>query len=427
VYTLRTPGASPTLLHINNIAKYSDILKPQVSETIMQFLWFCNIVALIYIDDIITICYEDREEVTAFFIDALCAVLGMEFSSKEAARQSTRVKTAKILGLNYDPYQNGFIRSIPKTKIKKSTKQLADIRESCNLVANPGWAHSTNVDYLTHNDMEKMLGLLGHIQEATPVATGRAIVRPLYWWCNEDNFKHACGDRGMMRRLYAECNIAEEIVRLGTPKVMSNMTTCLPNLLMRCDAAGAEDNEPCIASITFGLPGGKPVIMQKRIMLANTDLDGSDDSDVALWNSIKDSIAFWEFVSVMETFAELGDEANNHFVKLLVDNTTELFGLVTPSSASEPVHRHMAVSWQMNNAVRNISAYVAYVASPRNLADIWTRATKMTDDIVSLNGLSRWIGVGNKIRIKSFLKMSNQDVIKKLFDMDRDYRKLYNI
>ena len=393
----------------------------------MRCLWSLGCVNVVYIDDAILLSSPRRLTSTLRLTDCLNVCMGMECSMKPEARQDSRLGVPKLLGLNYQPFRGNFLVLTPKAKERKAKQYFTDIQNATNLVTNKKFlTDPASIKPLALKSMEQALGMFGHLEEARPSQIGRCIIKSCYWWCIPRNFHTGSRNHKKLKQLFKVSALAKEMVDLGTPNILGKLRANLPRIVVLCDAAGIEDDSPQIACLVIGLPGG-PRWMEKAMSIENTDLDPNSEEDRRLYDSVKGDIQFWEMVAATEILRELGDQLENHWIRFKVDNSGELFGFISPSSNDSPIHVNIAFSWRMTLTAKGIIPSLGYVASPRNISDLWTRRNKTTREVTELEKHCIRVGAGNKISIKHLLTLTIDKMLQQMREMDAEYRVRFNI
>ena len=398
----------------------------RISEWCQRTLWSCNCPNIMYIDDDILLTSPGRKKATAKLIDSLNCFSGMEASVKPEARQDSSDGTVKLLGLNYTEWDGGFLCSCPASKEAKAERKFGDIQDSTNLVTNPKFlADVTAVKRLQVKELHKATGLYGHIQDSKPDQLGRVITKQIYWWTVEENFVKANRNHKLLKALYKSCAVAKEMVKIGTPNLLNKSRADLEKVLVFSDAAGIEDEEPQISALILGA-GCKPLWFEKAIRFDNTDLDQDSKEDLELYNRVAKNIQFWEMVVCMEVSAALGDKLDNKWVRFMIDNAGGMYNFISPSSSDSPTYTNAAFLWRINLTARGVIPSLGYIASPRNIGDLWTRRAKTTSEVKKLEKVCSRIGDG-VIRIKEILKVTIPKMVEKLIAMDEEYRMRFKL
>ena len=215
--------------------------------------------------------------------------------------------------------------------------------------------------------------------------------------------------------------MVKELALLKTPCVLNDTLTNREEVIIYADAAGRETAGACISAIVWGLQE-VPLLIQKRIEFSNTDLQS-----LLQFEEVADDIALWEILAVNEVVEELRPHLENKYIRVFVDNSQELFGLIAPTRAKKPLIRRAAIVWNLALASINCTPYVSYVSSPRNIADLWTRLSIFCEAQQKMEKHVKRVGEGNPIRVKKFLELKNEGVCEMLKVFHEDYCKRHGI
>ena len=381
----------------------------RISECIMHALWFLGVPCIIYIDDLICICYAEREVATACLVDTLNVQLGLENSAKAEARQSTSGARgfAKVLGIIWRQFNNGFLLTMPETKVEKTYELLEDIQWDCDR------------NRLDLDSVRKAMGLASHAEDSKPSELGRALFQDVYSWTSEEFFNKHKKNQTERRKLWASLEMVKKIVKLGTPNVLDNHLTDREEIIIFADAAGQETDGACAAAIAFGIQE-QPVVDQAEILRDNTDFEIQEDFD----KRAKD-IKFWEMVALINLVKKIGKDLRGKYVRIFVDNSNELFALVAPASAKTPMMRYMAIRLHLTFMGLGVTPYFSFIASERNLADIWTRLKTMSEAQSKLEGHIKRLPA-EKMQIKQYLKFSSKDILGRIEESHNRYCKKHH-
>jgi hypothetical protein len=180
-------------------------------------------------------------------------------------------------------------------------------------------------------------------------------------------------DRTARRKLVKALLLSAALIKVDMPVYLTADHTDRETVILYCDAAGVEAKDACIAAILFG--SGEPRVIQVPISkilekLTPSMLKKLDGMDKVTRITVLEMLAV---IVAIRTWSEL---LRNKYVRIFVDNTEELFALIKPGTAAAPLTANLSLLVRLFLMRLNAVPYILYIASDRNVSDLWTRPAK---------------------------------------------------
>jgi hypothetical protein len=226
---------------------------------------------------------------------------------------------------------------------------------------------------MSQEQAANVAGLLSWIESGRPVEVSRIIHRTIYSWASEDFFMRMKDDRTARRKLVKALLLSAALIKVDMPVYLTADHTDRETVILYCDAAGVEAKDACIAAILFG--SGEPRVIQVPISkilekLTPSMLKKLDGMDKVTRITVLEMLAV---IVAIRTWSEL---LRNKYVRIFVDNTEELFALIKPGTAAAPLTANLSLLVRLFLMRLNAVPYILYIASDRNVSDLWTRPAK---------------------------------------------------
>jgi hypothetical protein len=337
----------------------------RISEFMQQTLWRVGIPAICYIDDLIVVIYGHRAILAQRLVDTMNVMLGLENSDKQAARQSTlEMISVKILGFRYTPFMGGMMVTIPDAKVEQTAKAIGQLIEDLD-------KHRADVE-----TVQNIAGTLSWIEGGKPVEYARTVHRVIYPWADEEKFRELNRNRKARRKLIKALLLSKALILENMPVYLTRRQTDRQTAFIYCDAAGIEAEDASFSAILF--TGEEPRVIRVKVRDVLQKIPHEDQVKMGGMESVV-RITVLELIAVGLAVETWKEQLKNKYIRIFVDNSEELFALVRPGTAAAPIVANLSIMIRLQIMALGAIPYFAYVASDRNIGDIWTRPSLVKD------------------------------------------------
>ena len=311
-----------------------------------------NIIATMYVDDIIIFCHPDNVQYALNVVRTLLQCIGLTLAEQKTAVVTAISESAPALGFSYKIHEDGktIHISLPQSKIIE-IKHLLTIAIECINAAN-----------LTHEHMEKLTGNLIWAGQLRRFSMLRFLSGSVSKWTIKQFFKNAIHAKAAKNNLKDTLKVILDIIMHDPP-----VTTIGPKTLAKKVINFISDAAKTGHDATFGAfmqVNKKWYYYSKAVSLVTAEQPDQDALQIDDFEALAVTAALND-----ENWRDVMKDSIIHFY---IDNTSSGYGLVK-LAAKRSTRLTLIKQFIILTRKYNITPVIHYVKSASNISDALTR------------------------------------------------------
>ena len=109
-----------------------------------------------------------------------------------------------------------------------------------------------------------------------------------------------------------------------------------------------------------------------------------------------------------------GEALEDKYVRVFVDNSEELYSLIRPGTSASPLAANLSMLVRLKLMRMNAIPYFSYIASDRNVSDLWTRPSLVRSWVDEVNRVVLLDEAKVDGRVEEWLKTSVGALVKEI-------------